>query len=328
MSASTLDADTILPTILIADAQVYAAQRLSPAFVRVELASTRFANVARDEGFDTRIKLIFPGPDGALPDIPEDPEQWYAGWLAMPEDARSPMRTYTIREIVGAGEGTRVVVDFVVHEDDHSGPACRWALAARPGDQLQVIAPFAPGIAAGNPYRGTEFQRGAATDILLVGDETALPAIARILADLPPRTRGSAYVEIPSREDIQPLAGPEHIRVTWLAREDAAYGERLIDAVRHHLGLPAHPSGPPAREPDPSASALDVEIWETPTYSAYGEALPDPADAVPASQRYAWVAGESAIVKAVRRALVGELGWDRSQVAFMGYWRRGVAMRS
>ena len=28
MSASTLDADTILPTILIADAQVYAAQRL------------------------------------------------------------------------------------------------------------------------------------------------------------------------------------------------------------------------------------------------------------------------------------------------------------
>ena len=71
-----------------------------------------------------------------------------------------------------------------------------------------------------------------------------------------------------------------------------------------------------------------MEIWETPTYSAYGEALPDPADAVPASQRYAWVAGESAIVKAVRRALVGELGWDRSQVAFMGYWRRGVAMRS
>ena len=84
MSASTLDADTILPTILITDAQVYAVQRLSPAFVRVDIGSPRFADIARDEGFDTRIKLIFPGPDGALPEIPEDPEQWYAGWLAMP----------------------------------------------------------------------------------------------------------------------------------------------------------------------------------------------------------------------------------------------------
>lgn len=328
MSASTLDADTILPTILITDAQVYAVQRLSPAFVRVDIGSPRFADIARDEGFDTRIKLIFPGPDGALPEIPEDPEQWYAGWLAMPEAARSPMRTYTIREIVGAGQATRVVIDFVVHEDGDSGPACRWALAARPGDRLQVIAPFAPGIAAGNPYRGTEFQPGTATDILLVGDETALPAIARILADLPPQTRGTAYVEIPSGDDVQPLSGPEHVWVTWLARDGAAYGERVIGAVRRHLGLTAHPSSPPPREPDSSASALDVAIWETRTYSAYGEALPEPADVVATDERYAWVAGESALVKAVRRALVDELGWDRRQVAFMGYWRRGVAMRS
>ena len=30
----------------------------------------------------------------------------------------------------------------------------------------------------------------------------------------------------------------------------------------------------------------------------------------------------------LRRHLVRELGMDRSQVAFMGYWRRGVAMKS
>jgi NADPH-dependent ferric siderophore reductase len=73
MSASTLDADTILPTILITDAQVYAVQRLSPAFVRVDIGSPRFADIARDEGFDTRIKLIFPGPRWRVAGDPRGP---------------------------------------------------------------------------------------------------------------------------------------------------------------------------------------------------------------------------------------------------------------
>jgi NADPH-dependent ferric siderophore reductase len=34
------------------------------------------------------------------------------------------------------------------------------------------------------------------------------------------------------------------------------------------------------------------------------------------------------MVTTLRRALVNELEVDRSRVAFMGYWRRGVAMRS
>jgi len=46
------------------------------------------------------------------------------------------------------------------------------------------------------------------------------------------------------------------------------------------------------------------------------------------SDLYAWIAGESGVVTGLRRHLVRELGMDRRQVAFMGYWRRGVAMRS
>ena len=38
---------------------------------------------------------------------------------------------------------------------------------------------------------------------------------------------------------------------------------------------------------------------------------------------YAWIAGEAATVKALRRHLVSDLGVARSNVAFMGYWRRG-----
>ena len=324
----TLDADRILPTILVAQAQARSVDRLSPSFVRVELGAPEFVDLARDEGFDTRLKLIFPGPTGVLPALPEDPEQWYAGWLAMPDAERPPMRTYTIREITGAGPHTGLVVDFVVHEGGDLGPACRWALSAAPGDESQVIAPYGPGIAAGNPYQGTEFQPGDASYVLLVGDETALPAIARIVADLPRDARGAAYLEVPTAEDELPLTPPEGLAVRWISRADRPHGEALQRAVRRHVALPPLDASPAPSASEPACS-MDVEIWETPTFSAYGESLEEAT--VPHTDHqgmYAWVAGESSIVKVVRRALVGELGLDRRQVAFMGYWRQGVAMRS
>ena len=73
-------------------------------------------------------------------------------------------------------------------------------------------------------------------------------------------------------------------------------------------------------------------MWETPQYSASGEDLRPRLSAPSAGQdradTYAWIAGESWMVKALRRSLVTELGLDRDQVAFMGYWREGVAMRA
>ncbi|MDN6329853.1 MAG: siderophore-interacting protein, partial [Brachybacterium sp.] len=38
---------------------------------------------------------------------------------------------------------------------------------------------------------------------------------------------------------------------------------------------------------------------------------------------YAWLAGEAGVIKSLRRHLVSELGLDRKQVSFMGYWRQG-----
>jgi NADPH-dependent ferric siderophore reductase len=40
---------------------------------------------------------------------------------------------------------------------------------------------------------------------------------------------------------------------------------------------------------------------------------------------YAWIAGEAGVVKDLRRYLVRDVGIDRKQVAFMGYWRKGKA---
>ncbi len=65
-------------------------------------------------------------------------------------------------------------------------------------------------------------------------------------------------------------------------------------------------------------------LWETPEYSGLGEEI---AAADAPAERYFWIAGESGVVTTLRRHLVKDLGIDRGQVAFMGYWRRGVAMR-
>ncbi len=74
---------------------------------------------------------------------------------------------------------------------------------------------------------------------------------------------------------------------------------------------------------------MDPDLWETPTYSSSGEDVGSGHAPVghDLEDLYAWIAGESGLVTGLRRVLVKDLGVDRRQVAFMGYWRRGVAMR-
>ena len=53
------------------------------------------------------------------------------------------------------------------------------------------------------------------------------------------------------------------------------------------------------------------------------ELLWDSPETVDGNSFYAWLAGESAMIKSLRRFLVTETGIDRTRVAFMGYWRDG-----
>lgn len=312
------------PAVLIAEARVRRAERISPAFVRVTLESAAFDSLGI-EGFDTRLKVVFPGPTGELPGPADTPEDWYAAWREMPDATRSPMRTYTVRDVVEEAGDRLLVIDFVVHEGGVQGPACRWALAARPGDVVEVVAPHR----GSREYGGTEFAPGDRRDLLLVADETALPALTRILTDVSPDVRGRAFVEVPTAEDVLALDTPPAINVTWLVRDGAEHGRRLAAAVRGFLGLVI---------PDlstlstPSRSSVEVEIWETPRFSSSGEDIaagrPHPPLRPDLRELYAWIAGESWLVQTLRRSLVSELGVPRAQVAFMGYWRQGVSMRA
>lgn len=47
---------------------------------------------------------------------------------------------------------------------------------------------------------------------------------------------------------------------------------------------------------------------------------------LPGERRYAWLAGESAMIRAVRRHLVRERGMPKSDIYFSGYWKLGSAI--
>jgi NADPH-dependent ferric siderophore reductase len=305
--------------MLLARLTVRSVERLSPSFTRIELGGPEMVDFGVEGPlYDQRIKLIFPGPTG-LPTLTA--EHWWEELTALPEETRGAVRTYTIAEAVGDGADTRILVDFVLHPGAH-GPGSGWAEKAQVGDEVLGALPHRE-----RPTGGIEFEPGDADRLLLVGDETALPAIGQILRDLSVaggdgRT-GAVFVEIPSSDDIRDLPAVEGVEVTWLPRGDRAIGEPMIEAVSAHLGFAPAPE--PVVEPASSVDPLDDMPWETPTYSALGDAV---TETPIVDGRYAWIAGESGMVKTLRRHLVGELGMPRHQVAFMGYWREGVAMRA
>jgi len=118
-------------------------------------------------------------------------------------------RAYTVRAHV-PGEFT---VDFVVHGDE--GLAGPWAAHASPGDQLEFVGP------------GGEWSPRMGADLhLFIGDESALPAIASGLERLG-GARSLVFVEIGGAGEEYPLPG----EVTWVRRDGAPYGEKLVAAV-------------------------------------------------------------------------------------------------
>lgn len=167
---------------------------------------------------DPHIWLLFPPSDL---DVPEWPVLGPNGRPAWPPYGKRPAtRTYTIRRInVAAGE---IDVDFVLHGDQ--GVASAWAETARPGN---VIGMMGPGGGSIPPMDWC----------LLAGDETAIPAIARMLEVLSDTARGVVLIEVADRAEEQPLPSPPGIEITWLHRNGIPAGrsrllEQAVKAIR------------------------------------------------------------------------------------------------
>lgn len=281
-------------------AEVKTVTALSPTFTRFTFTGPELRDFA-DCGYDLRLKLILPVSGVDFADLDQGPT-WYASWRATPDERRNPLRTYTARYV--RPEAGEVDVDVALHGD--AGPASRWARAAQPGDVLMLMGPNG---AHPGPHGGVEFTPPApGVPVLLAGDETAVPAIAAILERLPADTVGAALLEVPYAADALALTAPAGMEVRWLARAGAAHGSLLVPAVQQAAARLVPVPGTAAAVED-----VDVDhdiLWEVPETTASGTL-------------YAWLAGEAAVIRTLRRHLVGERGVDRRSVAFMGYWRQG-----
>jgi NADPH-dependent ferric siderophore reductase len=120
-----------------------------------------------------------------------------------------------------------VDVDFVLHGD---GPASTWAAQAAVGKVLFLMGP-GPGYNAD----------AAATQHLLIADDSALPAVETILAALPSHARAQVLLEVISAAEQRPLQSPAALDVRWLPRgtDHRAAGEPLEKALREGAAIPA-----------------------------------------------------------------------------------------
>jgi NADPH-dependent ferric siderophore reductase len=230
-------------------------RRLSPTFERVTLGGTdleRFTPMGADQWF----RLFLPVAEGTLTRLPNRLDTFaYLRYLAIAKTQRPVLRNYTVAGFrSGGAQGPELDVDFVRHGSaaaGTAGPAASWAETCAPGDAVAILDEgilFAPPTGLRGP-------------LALVGDETALPALAGILASLPSDATGSAFIEVPDAGDVRHLAAPGGVDVSWVVRDD------------------------------PHA---------TPGYTVLTAAVgaSEAGAVVPA---YAWVAGEQSLVAAMRR---------------------------
>ncbi|PYE85085.1 siderophore-interacting protein [Pseudoroseicyclus aestuarii] len=216
-------------------------QRLSPAMIRVTLQGAEMADFP-SPAFDDHCKLV------------------------LPQAAGEPvLREYTPRRVDRAAG--RLVLDFVDHD---GGPAADWARMAGPGDALTVAGP-----------RGSQVIEGEVGSWLLIGDETALPAIGRFIEEAAAGTKVTALVAVTGPEDEQLFDTKADLDLRWLHR--------------------------------PLEAAADP----APLLAATGTLAPEEG-------RFAWIAAEAGVARALREALL-EAGQPLQWMKAAGYWTQGKA---
>lgn len=145
--------------------QVRRTQLLSPHQLLITLGGPDLADFVT-ASFDNHVKLMW-APDGL--GVPELPTVGPEGLQWKPDAPRPLMRDYTPRRF--DAQALELDIEFALHGD---GPAANWARQAQPGQSLAVGGP-----------RGSFIVPVGFDWHLLVGDDSALPAIARRLEELP-----------------------------------------------------------------------------------------------------------------------------------------------
>jgi NADPH-dependent ferric siderophore reductase len=193
--------------------QVTRVHPLTPHLIRVTLTGDDLHDF-ESASFDDHIKVFFPAPGADRPMLP----QAGPNGPVFPEDQPRPVaRDFTPRRYDRAAR--ELDIEFAMHE---AGPAASWAAQAKVGQYLGIGGP-----------RGSLVIPTAFDWHLLIGDETALPAIARRLHELPAGTRVAAVLEVADPSARIEFDTQAELHAVWRYRSDSPYrGDALLQAVR------------------------------------------------------------------------------------------------
>ncbi len=188
---------------------------LTAHLIRVTVGGGDVAAFDNNAFTDRYVKLVFPRPGV------EYPEPFEIGRIRaeLPREQWPVTRTYTVRSYDPTT--AELAINFVHHgEEGLAGP---WAAGAKPGDELLLLGPG--GAYAPSPDAAWH---------LMVGDESALPAIASALEELPAGVPVEAFVEVSGPDEEIPLRTRGSLTLRWFHRDGSAAepGRELVDAVR------------------------------------------------------------------------------------------------
>lgn len=187
---------------------------LTPRMRRITLGGPELAGFV-SLGTDDHVKLLF--PQNAAEQAAMETLVLGAGKNDGPMPA---MRDYTPRRY--DLNSLELDIDFVLHGD---GPASTWAEQAKPGQFLHIGGP-----------RGSMIVPDMFDSYLLIGDETALPAIARRLEGLAANRRALVIIEVENGKEQQVLESAAEVSVIWVLREGGK--DHLLSTVRQ-IDVPA-----------------------------------------------------------------------------------------
>ncbi|MBF7688983.1 siderophore-interacting protein [Acinetobacter rathckeae] len=167
--------------------------QLSPHLLRIVFYGEDLADFT-SLGFDDHVKLFFPDPNTGEIHVPNfDKTQ-------PPTDIKKIARDYTPRAF--DPQQKTLCIDFVLHE---AGPATDWAKHCQLGERLVIGGP-----------RGSMIIPQSYSQHVFIGDETALPAIARRLEELPQHSNVLAFIFVNDEHSKIELTHSEHCQVFWL----------------------------------------------------------------------------------------------------------------
>jgi NADPH-dependent ferric siderophore reductase len=198
--------------------QVRSKQLLSPHMLRIVLGGDELDGFAIESPASS-VRLLLPPRGERTLVMPT----WNGNQFELPDGTRAPIRTFTPRYHDDARR--ELTLDVVLH--DH-GAATDWARTAEVGDDAAISGPGR-----------SETIDDDARSHLLVGDESAIPAIGQLLEAFDADHRVDVHIEIAAPDAVLELPEHPNATVTWHpCTPDAAPGTAMVAVVESVAELP------------------------------------------------------------------------------------------